>query len=203
VHWTCHPSVSLIFGLPIFIDTFVCTYIPAADPVICSNASIQSLPDRFFKIANLVGTAGMVIAIVGAVKAVNTTSGKFEINDFMVAGIALFIVLFALTLLAVFSMGLGMKSIASSAAREHIGARHIVLALALCVPFLVVRIVYAAIGTFGNNTNFIPGMGDSMLYLGMAVIMEIIIVVICLALGIVLPAPSDPVAEMKGYTSRV
>ncbi|KAH7025673.1 uncharacterized protein B0I36DRAFT_365351 [Microdochium trichocladiopsis] len=164
-----------------------------------ANISIKSLPNRFFSIANLVGTAGMVIAIIGAVKAVNSTSGQFEINDFMVAGISLFIVLFALTLLAVVSMGTGMSTIASSTHREHLGARRIVMALALCVPFLVVRIVYACIGTYGKNTNYMPGMGDPLVYLGMTVITEIIVVCICLALGIILPAPSDPVAEYKGY----
>lgn len=69
------------------------------------------------------------------------------------------------------------------------GEKRLLLANAVALPFVLVRIIFSALGTFGNNPNF-RAVGGTSAYpnylLGMSVIMEVIVVIIFEAVGLTL-----------------
>ncbi|KAH7030681.1 uncharacterized protein B0I36DRAFT_362511 [Microdochium trichocladiopsis] len=80
---------------------------------------------------------------------------------------------------------------------EVAAARKLIIAVSLMAPFLVVRLLFAAIGDFRNDLNFIPYLGDHSIYLGMSVLMEIVAAYICLGVGFACPPPPPPPAKTK------
>jgi len=73
------------------------------------------------------------------------------------------------------------------------------LAIALAMPFILVRLIYSAVFTFSGNTKFSSTSGDESILLGMSVIMEAIAVVIFEAIGITLnKIPKPIVADVEG-----
>ncbi|KAF4510284.1 hypothetical protein G6O67_002184 [Ophiocordyceps sinensis] len=82
--------------------------------------------------------------------------------------------------------------------RGHVaqGEHRIILGVALSVPFVLVRTVYSCLVVFGGVSS------NVWLYLGMLVIMEMIVVLICEALGFSLdkvpaPVPKDDQAQLR------
>jgi len=81
---------------------------------------------------------------------------------------------------------------------ETAACKKIMLAAVLAAPFLVVRVLFAAIGDFAGDVRFIPYIGDRGLYLGMSVLMEVVAAYICLGVGFAVPPPPPkPAASNK------
>jgi hypothetical protein len=66
------------------------------------------------------------------------------------------------------------------------GEKRILLAVALCTPFIGTRLIYSIISGFAGLQSFSLISGNSTIYLCMAVIMEMIAVVIIIAFGLTL-----------------
>ncbi|KAI1168057.1 hypothetical protein F5B18DRAFT_346534 [Nemania serpens] len=118
-------------------------------------------------------------------------TGKYVVSPLTQAGIALTIAGFALLVFATFIVG-------KNVAHAEPGEKRIVGAVALSLPFLLVRLIYSAIGTYQPNSAFNSRTGDVNIFLGTAVIEEIIIVVILEAMGLtlnVLPKPEKSATE--------
>jgi hypothetical protein len=73
-------------------------------------------------------------------------------------------------------------------------------AVAFMVPFLLVRLVDAAIADFAQNQDFFFYGGDEGIYLVMSVTMEIIVVVASLAVGYFVPPP--PATMLKAESKE-
>lgn len=127
--------------------------------------------------------AGMILLIVGG-----TESDFFVVNDepqvrysgISRGGTGIFV---AVTALLIIETLLAFRSQGYIAQGEH----RIVIAVVICLPFVIVRLVYACIVVLGGVQS------NRWLYLGMLVIMEMIVVLICEILGFTLDkAPPKP-----------
>jgi hypothetical protein len=61
-------------------------------------------------------------------------------------------------------------------------AKKLFLAIVLSWPFLVVRLVYSAMGDYSNDRRFVIG-GNNTIYLCMDVLQEIAAMTLCVAFG--------------------
>lgn len=77
------------------------------------------------------------------------------------------------------------KRLAATAPSEIV----VLKAVAFMIPFLLVRLVDAAIADFGQNQDFFFYGGDEGIYLVMSVTMEIVVIVASLAVGYFVPPP--------------
>lgn len=76
------------------------------------------------------------------------------------------------------------------------GERRILVAVALCIPFIAVRLVYALIADFASLQSFSSINGDNTIYLCMNVIMELITTIIVIVFGMTLRVlPKEVVAD--------
>lgn len=67
------------------------------------------------------------------------------------------------------------------------GDHRILIAVALSLPFLAVRIIYSLISVFGDNPDFNSFSGSVIIFALMAVMEEFIIVILYLAAGLLAP----------------
>ncbi|KAI1180088.1 hypothetical protein F4777DRAFT_530919 [Nemania sp. FL0916] len=107
------------------------------------------------------------------------STGEYEVSSLSEAGIGLTIAGFVLLVLATAVAGLKISHVES-------GEKRIVLAVAICLPFLLVRVIYSAVGTYNPSSSFNMLTGSIDVYLGAAVVEEIIIVAIIEAMGLTL-----------------
>ncbi|KAI1190196.1 hypothetical protein F5B17DRAFT_388457 [Nemania serpens] len=126
----------------------------------------------------------LVALILGAVGNSNSgtqyaQTGVFVVSPLTQAGTALTIAGFVLVVFATLAVG-------KNVAHAEPGEKRIVGAVALSLPFLLVRIIYSAVGTYQPNSAFNSRTGDVNIFLGTAVIEEIIIVFILEAMGVTL-----------------
>ncbi|KJZ72865.1 hypothetical protein HIM_07809 [Hirsutella minnesotensis 3608] len=109
------------------------------------------------------------------------------------AGLGLAIVVLALLFAELF---LAFRNQGYVAQGEH----RIILAVVISLPFVIVRLIYSCLVVFGGVRP------DVWIYLGMLVIMEMIVVLICEVLGFTLgkapPAPSKEDHEMLARGGR-
>ncbi|KAI0202766.1 hypothetical protein F4808DRAFT_58208 [Astrocystis sublimbata] len=118
-------------------------------------------------------------------------TGVYKISNLSIAGTSLTIAGFALLVVATAIMALKVSY-------AEPGEKRLVLAVALSLPFLLVRVLYSAIGTFRPNSDFSLARGSIFIYLGTAVIEEIIIMLIVEIMGLtlqVLPKTDLPPSE--------
>jgi hypothetical protein len=110
---------------------------------------------------------------------------------------------------ALICAGFGLHVVATSitalqARSIEKGERRLVLAVALAMPFLVVRLVFAAMGAFGSNIDFKPfafSPAFTNYYLGMAVVMEIAATAVYLGFGLTLQRIAKSTAEVADKQS--
>lgn len=161
-------------------------------------SSSTILKPMHLRLVQLVIALGLILGTVGGSQMSTSASGATQPSSTTsVAGMALNIVGFALLVLAA-----GATAMQISHAAE--GEKRILLAVALSLPFILVRVIYSAVGTFDSgNLDFQPSQGNPGVALGMSVIMEIIVVVIVEAVGLTLRKldPEDKQA-MKEQSSR-
>jgi hypothetical protein len=142
---------------------------------------------RVFQAIELVITVGLILGIVGGVNAADnfTSTGKYTPNSLSKAGSALFIVSYVAIVIATIFVSFSVKYAAH-------GEKRILTAVALSLPFLLVRLVYSIMSTFAHNKNFNLLSGSTTILLCVAFIEELIIVVIFEAIGLTLPQVSEP-----------
>ena len=164
-------------------------------------------PRRLRLVQTLV-LAGLILGIIGGSRQASAISDYVRgrgttkpptPNAESVAGLALMVAGFGILVL----LGAAIGPDAMRWAEK--GERRIGLAIALSLPFMLVRVVYSCMGTFANDARFqaTPGRASSIAFLaGMSVAMELAVVAILLAVGVTLhkapgrypppPAPGHP-----------
>ena len=123
----------------------------------------------------------MTLSIIGGVKSGNNYSktGQYVPQDLSKVGLALFIVSF-LAILATTVI------LSPSISHAEPGERRVLLAVAVSLPFLFVRLVYSSAFTFGNHSSFSPLRGNVTVLLCMALLEEIAIVLVYECVGLTL-----------------
>ncbi|GAP93246.1 putative transmembrane protein [Rosellinia necatrix] len=151
--------------------------------------------------AELFVFVGVILGAVGGSTAGShyAQTGVYTVSSLTQAGLGLTVAGFALLVAATAVAGLNVSD-------AEAGERRIVLAVAVALPFLLVRVVYSAVGTFGQDPAFRAATGDVNLLLGLAVVEEIFIVFVVLAVGVtlkVLPKPEGGEApKFPGFFGR-
>ncbi|KAK3380341.1 hypothetical protein B0T24DRAFT_190916 [Lasiosphaeria ovina] len=153
---------------------------------------------RTLRLVQLVVLVGLILGIVGGTKLGDAVSKAFDgqaqgqappaysIPAESKAGLGL--------LIAGYAILVGV-TLAAAAHVGHVaaGERRLLLAVGLALPFLLVRIVFSAMATFGSDPNF-RSFGGSPNYphylIGMAIVMEMATVAIIEAVGLTLQKAS-------------
>ncbi|ORY63533.1 uncharacterized protein BCR38DRAFT_458644 [Pseudomassariella vexata] len=123
------------------------------------------LDEKKLRLVQTIVVVGLILGAVGGNKAASTygETGTYEAPGESKAGIGLMI------------------------------AGYILLLLATIVIALQIRLVYAAISTFANNSKFNQLSGNFNIQLGMAIVMEMIVVAIVEGIGLTLKQmPNNP-----------
>lgn len=76
------------------------------------------------------------------------------------------------------------------------GEKRLLLAVAISLPFILIRLLYSLISAFSHSRRFSAVSGNVTIYLVMAVLEEMVVVITCLGVGITLQP--DGVAAYRG-----
>ncbi|KAL8704101.1 MAG: hypothetical protein Q9201_002735 [Fulgogasparrea decipioides] len=143
------------------------------------NESCQSnLRIRIIRALSIPNLLALVLSIVGGTRLDSSnTSTQSQGKHLTQAGIIIFLVIFvlicAITILTWTSIG----SIPG-------GEQRIFFAVLLALPFIFVRILYSILTDFLDNSTFRLFNGSAMVHLWMAIIEEIIVAIVYIAVGL-------------------
>lgn len=130
------------------------------------------------RIVQTPAAVGLILCIVGATSA--NTPAQIYNEDTVKAGVILFTVVFILLCILTGGAALGCRSTGK-------GEKPLMLAVAFALPFILVRIIYVLIATFGHNADFLIGNESASavtIDLFMETLEECAVVVIYLATGL-------------------
>lgn len=141
---------------------------------------------RYRRLVDMVLLVALVLSIVGGTKSTYTiTAAGTQVHYNKLVRVAIGIMIGGFVLLAAETL-----LVASQYRLVESGERRILLAVLVALPFVLVRLIYSGMKVFGNSTD------STWEYLGMSVIMEVIAVAVCLAVGLTLrSAPEPPKAD--------
>lgn len=124
---------------------------------------------------------GIILSIIGGTESGSdySTTGRYVPQTLTKAGLGLFIASFVaiLTITVVLS---------SSISHAEAGEKRVLLAVALSLPLLLVRLVYGSVYIFGNSSDFSSLNGSVTILLCMGLFEEIGIVLIYEGVGLTL-----------------
>jgi len=136
--------------------------------------------------------------IAGAIDAVNMDGPDttYDVTGLLQAALGLFLGCYFLTIVAFAILTLTSGAALREAPRE----REVLLAVAVALPLLLVRFVYASIGDFGNDPRYNFYNGDEHIFLYMSVLEEIAVMLVFLVVGF---AIAPPEATMEGAEESI
>jgi hypothetical protein len=135
---------------------------------------------KHIKLVEVMLLVGVILGIVGGVDnadALAKGDNVAAVSSLSKAAVGLFIAAFGILLV------MTVMTIPSISAAEP-GEHRLLVAIALSLPALLVRIIYSALGVFGSDRRFSSSNGDTSILLGMALLMELLVVVIYEGMGL-------------------
>ncbi|KAI1110276.1 hypothetical protein F5Y14DRAFT_455206 [Nemania sp. NC0429] len=180
-------NVSLYFGAltlqGIGLSNLIVALLALINRAVASIEKARSavINPRVLRVAQVVVLVALILGAVGGSNSGNqfAQTGEYVISPLTQAGTGLTIAGFVLLVLATVVVGM-------SVSHAEPGEKRVVGAVALCLPFLLVRLIYSAVGTYQPDSVFNSRTGDVNVFLGTAVVEEIIIVLILEAMGLTL-----------------
>ncbi|KAI1212290.1 uncharacterized protein F4807DRAFT_415462 [Annulohypoxylon truncatum] len=142
------------------------------------KSTTSFVTEKRLRLVQVIALVGLILGIVGGSSSFSDT-GVYTVADTSRAGTGLTIAAYVLLVLATVAVALQLSHIEP-------GEKRLVLAVGLSLPFILVRLAYSGESVFGNNPDFSPLTANMNIYLGMAVIMEMIVIVIVEAIGMTL-----------------
>ncbi|KAI9801425.1 MAG: hypothetical protein M1825_003405 [Sarcosagium campestre] len=138
------------------------------------------VPPIIFRIISLLSLIGVILCIVGVTDSTGSVNGNFGKPAIQTkVGVMLF-------LLAWFVLCLLLGVITLHISKIELGERRLVLAVAVSIPFLFVRLIYSVLSVYSENEHFNPLTGSVTVKLFMAILEELVVILTCLAVGIML-----------------
>lgn len=130
----------------------------------------------------LISLIGLILAIVGVNKSMDST--PVQLDSLVKAAMGIFLAVFVLTILLTiylfFTLSFSLRKF----------QKKLFIAIALSAPFYTVRLIYSAIGDFSTLKDF--GIeGNTTIYLCMSVLEEIIAMIIVVTFGILAVLEDD------------
>lgn len=151
------------------------------------------------KLIQTIVMVGLILSIVGGIQASKDLSKThvYTPQSLSQAAIGLFIASYVLIVASTII-------ISTSVSHAELGEKRLLLAVALSLPFLLVRLVYSSISLFTTNPDFNSVSGNVTIFLCMALIMELCAVTIYEVIGLTLrkiPSPiiTETVAADEAY----
>lgn len=151
------------------------------------NASINKLSKWIFIFVSIVSLVGLALGIAGAIKALDS----YTIPPMLQAALGMFVGCLGL-LLAI----LGYLTIYRNEMPRN--EKIILYSVHACAPLLIVRTVYGCLGDYTTIARFNLFEPNPTVNLCMGVLEEIILMVICLAVGFYCPPPKEPQPGKSG-----
>jgi uncharacterized membrane protein YhaH (DUF805 family) len=134
------------------------------------------------KVVQTPAAVGLILCIVGATSA--ATPAQIDDESTVKIGVILFLMVFVLLCILTSAAAIGCR-------RTQQGEFPLVRAVAFALPFILVRIIYTLITTFGHSPDFSlenTSTGAVTINLFMEVLEECAVVTIYLAIGVKLPS---------------
>ena len=160
------------------------------------------LPPPFFKIIYTINLVAVVLGIVGGTQVKNFGQWPANITGLSNAAIVLYLVVF-IVLLATLCL------LSSKRAQVRAGDGRLLLAVAVCIPILLVRYIYSLRYDFTGDQRRNSVAGDVTLYLCMNFLEEVVVVLIALGVGLTVDkAPRsaaqefEPASGLQGTTAE-
>jgi len=184
----CEIIATVNFSVGVYIAALVCSSIGLAPlTLLClgllarvNNQLRDPIPQRVFKYISLLSLVGLILGIVGGSRQDGDTSTAIiQVQPEIKAAIIIFLVVYLSTVVI---LGYVYRRVSQIPP----GEKRILVAVALSFPFIAVRLVYALISDFAGLESFSLALGNTTIYLCMAVIMEIIVMIIIIAVGLTL-----------------
>ncbi|KAI1128551.1 hypothetical protein F5Y10DRAFT_174195 [Nemania abortiva] len=146
-----------------------------------SKARSAIINPRILRYVQIFVLIGVILGAVGGSLSGNdyAQTGVYKVSALTEAGVGLTIAGFALLVITTVVVGVHVSS-------AEPGEKRLVLAVAVSLPFLFVRVLYTAIGTYNPHSAFSTLFGNVNVFLGTSVIEEFIIVLIVEAVGVTL-----------------
>lgn len=132
---------------------------------------------KFLGAVALACFVGLILGIVG-ISITDNNTGTFHANGIVKAAMVVFLVIFVVDIAITSWLYSQLRS------KLSVFQKKLFLAIVLSWPFLLVRLVYSAIGDFSDDSRFAILEGNPTIYLCMDVLMEIIAVSICVGFGL-------------------
>ncbi|KAI0473759.1 hypothetical protein GGR56DRAFT_648839 [Xylariaceae sp. FL0804] len=154
------------------------------------------LDPRILRLVQIVVVVGLILSIRGGTDAGSdfADTGMYKTNTLIHIGVALTIVAYVLLVLATLITAANYGSVED-------GEKRLLIAVGLSLPFILVRIAYSAETAYGTNPDFNTLTGNPSITLGMAIIMEMIVVAIVESFGLTLK--KVPKEQSKGPLGRL
>jgi hypothetical protein len=135
----------------------------------------------YMKLIQTVVVVGLILSIVGGTKAGSdfSSTGVYTPQSLSKVAIGLFIASYVLIVATTIILSF-------SVSHAEPGEKRLLLAVAISLPFLLVRLVYSSVSIFANTADFNSLSGNVTIYLCMALIMELCVVIIYEAVGLTL-----------------
>lgn len=147
-----------------------------------------------FRAIGLVPLVALILSIVGATQ--NSDITHSLVNTETRVGLVLYLVTWAIV------CGL-LIFLASRSSSIEDGEHRLLLAVALSLPLILVRLIYSLVYSFGHQAEFSMLSGNVTIQLVMSVLEEIVIVLICLGIGLTLQVrPSAEYSHQTSVSSR-
>ncbi|KAI1144508.1 hypothetical protein F5Y05DRAFT_364893 [Hypoxylon sp. FL0543] len=162
------------------------------------KAATSFVTEKRLRLVQVVALVGLILGIVGGTQSGQDygNTGKYTISNVSQIGMGLTIAAYVLLVFTTIIVAMQLAQIEP-------GEKRLLLAVGASLPFILVRLAYSAESVFGNNPSFNQLTGDVNIQLGMAVIMEMIVVFIVEGIGMTLkklPKDIDPPAT--GHRQR-
>ncbi|KAH8696279.1 hypothetical protein BGW36DRAFT_297538 [Talaromyces proteolyticus] len=165
----------------IYIAAIVCELIGVA-PLLLTYIGLlgqidteQNINPRLLRLVTLAGFLGLILGIVGV--SILDDKSSFHPNSEIKAAMGIFLAVFVI--MSALAVWLGFQLWFSI----KVWQKKLFFAIILSWPFLLVRLVYSAIGDYSTNHNFTPGGGNDTIYLCMSVLEEIVAMALCVGFG--------------------
>lgn len=144
--------------------------------------SVQTrVNENMLRVVQIVVLVGLILTSVGGSQAGSNfaDTGVYTPSNLSQIGIGLMIAGFVLTVLAAAQVVLQIS-------HAEPGEKRLALAVGLSLPFVLVRLAYAAATVYSGNPKFNQLTGDVSVQIGMSVVMEMIAVAILEGVGMTL-----------------
>ncbi|KAJ5832385.1 hypothetical protein N7474_000696 [Penicillium riverlandense] len=144
------------------------------------DAETRKINPRHLKFLYLLGFLGLILGIVGV--SIMKDKGPFRANGEVKAAMGIFIALFVVITLATGWLASQLGSAMS------VWQKKLLLAIGLSWPFLLIRLIYSAMGDFSTDTRFTvlsPKASNTnvTIYLCMSVLEELVAMGFCVIFG--------------------